>query len=243
MARDLFAGLVIPRADEYACDSAGVPNWKKRYLIPLSNVMEGQVTILPVPRVATPGGAAYFSASKPAMEVDSKGGISLLPFDSPKEPWGGPRDLSGKLFLAHDGKYLYLKVLAVDDLHVDPPEDPPQMWKADSIQVGIATAAGRKNLECGLARRGDQTLFAVWQSPVPGAEAQIEKKATASTGKIEYTLRVPLDFFGFKPGDLFGLSALINDADKVERKAFLEFGSGIGSHKDPGSYGAYRLAP
>lgn len=61
-------------------------------------------------------------------------------------------------------------------------------------------------------------------------------------GLLVYALRIPLDLFGLKPGDPIRISAIVNDADRADRKGFMEFGSGIGLAKDPQSYGLYQLA-
>lgn len=238
LTREYFPGLVLPGADEYAEKSPGIPNWKTRYQIPTVSVDVGQEKIAPLEKVSgnLPAGL------KPVLVPETKAAVQELPLGKPKAPWRGPEDLSGKLFIANDNAHLFVRIEVRDDRHVDPPTDPSQMWKADSVQIGVATFEGKMNFECGLALRGNETLFHIWQTPVKDAASRILKTATQEADKIIYTVNIPLELFGLKPGDLIGVSAVANDADQGERNNFLEFGTGIGLSKEPDSYGHYRLA-
>ncbi|MBL8994130.1 MAG: hypothetical protein JNM63_12375, partial [Spirochaetia bacterium] len=238
LTREFFPNLSLPGTDEYAADKDGVPNWRKRYKIPTTSVEMEQEKIIPLQKAD----GKTFSDTSPVLISADKSNFQELPPGKPKDPWKGPEDLSGKFFLANDDSFLYIRIEVRDDRHVDPPADPAQMWKADSVQIGIAAYDGKKNLECGLALRGSETLFAFWQSPVKDADKRIERSALQDGDRIIYSIRVPLEMFGLKPGDLCGVSAVANDADAGERKGFLEFGTGIGLSKDPESYNHYRLA-
>lgn len=236
--KENFPGLVLPGTDEYAEDGSGVPNWKKRYKIPSASVDVAQEKILPLEKVAEDIPAEL----KPILVSETKASVQELPLEKPKEPWKGPEDLSGKFFLANDASSLFVRIEVRDDKHVDPPADPSQMWKADSVQIGVATFEGKNNFECGIALRGSETLFHLWQTPVKDAAQRVTYSASSEGGKIVYKLKVPLELFGLKAGDLVGVSAVVNDADVKERNNFLEFGTGIGLSKEPDSYGHYRLA-
>lgn len=159
------------------------------------------------------------------------------------EFWQGTTDLSGKMFLSSDAKNLNLHLEIADDKIVEPEGKPEDMWKADSIQLAIDNLGG-KLFEIGLAVKDGKPLFHAWRIPqeLKGQESQIQYAATRTDGKIYYTLSIPLSLLDKKPGDLIGLSALANDADKKLRKQFLEFGGGIGFSKDPSQYLKFTLA-
>ncbi|MBI4976434.1 MAG: hypothetical protein HZC28_03070 [Spirochaetes bacterium] len=235
MYREIFGDLKVPVADEYAEDAAGVPNWRKRYKIPETSVLDIQERALPLSRWN-----GSFSGMQPVLVRNDKSFIQTL--SSAGDTWVNANDLSGRLFLANDDTTLYVGVEVTDDVHVDPPDDPAMIWKADSVQLGIAARDGSKALECGAAIKGDNVLFNIWKTPVADADSRIKRTAVKDGMIVRYTFKVPLDLFGARPGDRIAVSALANDADKTERKVFLEFGSGIGITKDTEAYPRYQLS-
>lgn len=241
MYKELFGGA-IGSVDEYAEDASGMPNWKKRYRLPDAAALDTIAGIVDLARWtggSVSGMKTDAAGLSPVLIRDDK--ASLVDLSSGKEQWKGADDLSGALFLANDETSLFIQLAVRDDVHIDPPASANDMWRADSVQIGIARRDGSKNIECGAALRRSAPLFAVWKSPVPDADTRIEY-AVKLDGKLRYTFRIPLDLFGAKPGDTIAVSALINDADIRERKAVLEFGQGIGTVKDPDLYLRYRLA-
>jgi hypothetical protein len=245
LTKELFGAQSVPDGVDYAQDASGIPMWKRRYRLPESSVEDSQEMSRPLPRWTGKnftGEASDAAGLAPMLTHDTKAFIQELPAGASKEPWQGPADLSGRFFLANDATSLFLRIEARDDRHVDPPSEPAQMWTADSIQVAVARRDGSSNLECGVALRAGVALIALWQTPAQGAEALIQRFATPSEGGVQYALRIPLALLGLKPGDAIRVSALVNDADRGGRKAFLEFGTGIGLSKDPQSYGLYQLA-
>jgi len=244
LTRELFGNQAVPDGVDYAQDSAGVPLWKRRYRLPESSVEDAQEPMTALSRMAVKAtveeGSAFLGLA-PNLVRDSKAFFQELPVGSVKEPWQGPSDLSGKLWILSDANALHLRLEVRDDRHVDPPADPGQCWRADSLQVGVSRRDGASNLECGVALRGAESVFAQWQGS-PASGDRIQRSARMEGGVLVYALRIPLDLFGLKPGDPVRISAIVNDADRADRKGFMEFGSGIGLAKDPQSYGLYQLA-
>lgn len=166
----------------------------------------------------------------------------LLTFlgESKNEYWGGPSDLSGQLYLFSDPANLIILMKAGDDQHVSP-KTAEGMWKADSLQVGIDNLKGQV-FEMGVSWPSGSTLFYLWRAPPHlASNPPVQCAATREGSNTFYSLAIPLNWLGLKPGDMFGLSALLNDADRADRKQMLEFGSGIGLTKNPELFFKYAL--
>ena len=165
--KELFGGS-IGSVDEYAEDVPGMPNWRKRYRLPDAAALDTIAGIVDLAR--------WMGGSVSGMKTDAAGlapvlirddKASLVDLSAGKEQWKGADDLSGALFIANDDTSLFIQLAVRDDAHIDPPASANDMWRADSVQIGIARRDGSRNLECGAALRGGSPLFAVWKSPVP----------------------------------------------------------------------------
>ncbi|MBN8217489.1 MAG: hypothetical protein J0L75_12660 [Spirochaetes bacterium] len=206
----------------------------------------------PAPRIAR------YSGIEPRGElVDQKGLAPVLARDTRQavkelllmvggndnEPWEGPQDLSGKLFVANDAQQLCLLVEVSDSKLVEPVGKPEEMWKADSVQIALDGTAGRL-FEIGIALQNGKPISFVWKAPpaLKDRLGEIQTTANRVGEKTYYALTLPLSLLGRQPGQLFGASVLVNDADKRLRKQFLEFGSGIGFSKDPDQYLKFTLS-
>jgi hypothetical protein len=206
----------------------------------------------PAPRIARASGVeprgdiADQKGLAPALVRESRQAVKellLMVGGNDNEPWEGPHDLSGKLFVSSDKERLSVLVEVSDSKAVEPPAKPEEMWKADCVQIALDGTSGRL-FELGIAVQNGKPISFVWNAP-PDAKARLgEIKTSASRmgDKTFYALTIPLTLLGRQPGQLFGLSVLVNDADKRLRKQFLEFGSGIGFSKDPAQYLKFTLS-
>jgi hypothetical protein len=164
--------------------------------------------------------------------------------------YGGPSDLSGRVWVTWDEQNLYLSATIVDDVHAQPATS-EGIWVGDSIQFAVTPGAPGESTgyyEYGLALTGAGPQAFRWASigppvgPVTGAAVQVTRDEQAK--RTVYEIAMPWDQLApFKPADgLMSVSMLVNDNDGAVRKGWIEWGSGIGAGKDPALFRPARLA-
>lgn len=160
---------------------------------------------------------------------------------------------------------LQLRITVTDDVHRQD-EEPANIWKKDSIQIGLN---GRRDailydvhswtyiwggyrgteLEFGLALRDGETLMHVWHVPDGLSRDEVLRRLEARVQRVGqrtvYEAILPWSVLpGFHPeqGRSVGIGLVVNEVDEGDRRISMEYGGGIVQAKRPGEFGALRLA-
>lgn len=192
---------------------------------------------------------------KYAINITEKSG-KYLPLIN--QSFGGDADLSAKTYFEFDDENLYFAARVIDDVQK---EDAARgIWAGDSIQLGFAlerslTAPytelnfGFKNDKAEISRSSSL----VGQLVAVDIPHKLVIKRDESKKETIYELMMPLNEvypanFKIKNTSSVSFSVLINDRDSDEhnikgegREGMLEYGSGIGSGKDPSKFLEFNL--
>ena len=160
----------------------------------------------------------------------------------------GEQDLSGQMWLTWDDDNLYLSAKITDDNHFAAATG-ANIWQNDSLQFAFCAKdvegfgeTSFYELGAGLTSSGSQVWR--WQTAssrptgaVENAQCGIIRNEADKTTTYEMAFPwnelMPLDPTKHEYCDF---SLLVNDNDDGERKGWLEWGSGIGSNKNPALY-------
>ncbi|GAA3400070.1 DNRLRE domain-containing protein [Paenibacillus hodogayensis] len=194
----------------------------------------------------------------PAIDGDLTDWAGVAPIRLPQDGtikitgYGGPEDLSGDVKIAWDSQNLYVSAQMTDDVFFQN-EEGVNAWKGDSLQFGLVGGAPGEaikfyELMISLTPSGKQTyrMSNPLGSPptrIDNAQLQIVRDETKKTTIYELALpwsNIP----DIRPDQgLYGLSVLVNDNDGGGRRGWLEWGSGIGSGKNPALFKLVRFVP
>ncbi|HBC85653.1 MAG TPA: hypothetical protein DCZ94_01735 [Lentisphaeria bacterium] len=157
-----------------------------------------------------------------------------------KYKWTGPENLSGKMKLLWDEKYLYVAVEVTDDKFVNPKQD-DQMWNQDGLQFLFdpyrkeEEKKGRYDYSMGLGQKGPQAWCHL--SADAGTQAgEIKdikiavKRLDENNGNVVYEVAIPwarIAPFKPAPGMNLGMSMIINEDDGPGRSSFMGWFSGV----------------
>jgi methionine-rich copper-binding protein CopC len=182
-------------------------------------------------------------AEQPAIALEGTG-------TPPVTGWGGPGDLSGKLWLTHDDQNLYLSAKVTDDVFSQP-NRAGNIWAGDGIQLGMtAGAPGETTVtqEIGVALTNAGPVDTWRWTPTsqtgtpPGVQAEVVRDDSAHT--TTYEIAVPWSTLGFAPEDrLLSATVVVNENDGTGRRGWLTWGKGVAETKNPAGFNAVRLAP
>lgn len=167
--------------------------------------------------------------------------VSMDPFR-----WNGADDLSASARLAWSDRGLYVGVLVRDDVFFQPYSNHGDVWKGDSIQVGLSAPSGSRFLELAVAKLPDRTqclVYTTLDASLRDSDIPVSCRECGN-GQWLYELCVPWQALpGVKPEPdaAFRFSLLVNDNDGQGRKGWLQFHSGIGVSKDANQHGYYTL--
>ncbi len=173
--------------------------------------------------------------------------------------WRGPTDLSFGGVMQWDENNFYLAAVVNDDYHsvIYTPSGAKNMWRGDSIQFGIDD-----HLEINAADKVRFTEIAIAQVPDEGDVAcryksaydlptgvNVDKAQLAvkrMNGYTVYELSLPWSevfYDGYVPNpDIpYHFSLMANDNDGQGRRGWIEYCSGIGTHKDVTLFGTMNL--
>jgi len=80
--------------------------------------------------------------------------------------WGGADDLSARAMLGHDGRTLNVSVEVQDDVHRQS-NGSSDIWRADSLQIGLTVGGQSGMWEIGLAlnETSGETIEHIWRRP------------------------------------------------------------------------------
>ncbi len=153
---------------------------------------------------------------------------------------GGDSDISGRLYAEWDDENFYLAADILDDTWAYDEKEPDRLYRADSIQFAMAPYKGSGELaQFCIARMGDGDKLQIDRSPVASMIGIPDKSlydlAISREGnhtyyelKLPWKMIFPDGYTAEKNGQL-AITLLINDNDGNGRKAYLEYGTGMGS--------------
>ncbi|MBI4978513.1 MAG: hypothetical protein HZC28_13625 [Spirochaetes bacterium] len=187
----------------------------------------------------------------PAIIITTK--ENILPPD-PTVGWKGPDDLSIEANTAWDDAALYLCLSVTDDVH-DQKNAPANMWKADSVQLGIdaendASDSGGydgNDFEFGFALTESGPRTWCWTAPVKellGSPAGVVCNVNRDGNKTVYKIALPwkvLSPLEGKPNRTFGMNFTVNDSDGAGRKYWMGLTPGIAEGKTPALFRKFVL--
>lgn len=171
-------------------------------------------------------------------------------FVSPDHAPGDAADLSARLAVLWAPDALYLGLDVTDDVH-DNDAAADLLWSADSLQVAFDMAGdgghaydGDDDFELGWALGASGALHYRWTAPASAPPDTSTAAVRRDGAHTRYEVRLPAGDLGrtsFAAGLEVGFTFLVNDADLEGREGWIEWTPGIGSFKDPASFGLLRL--
>jgi hypothetical protein len=184
----------------------------------------------PVPRRSlTVDGQLEAIPAKEAIHLPANGSIV-------HDTYGGPDDLSGRLWFTYDEEHLYLAATVTDDEHATG----WPLWEYDSIQLGVDRndSAPANYSEFQIADSPDgPTVYRGYQPDGPSArrlnDVAVSVRRENATNRTVYEVAIPWDRLDASPEDDVRLSVLLNDNDGGGRLGWIEWAGGIGRSKDP----------
>ncbi len=173
----------------------------------------------------------------------------VIDFEAPDaagtaQHWGGPQDISARIWLWRDADALRVHAEVRDDRHHQD-GDAAGAWRGDGVQLGLLVPGRQGQLEIGAALHNDgSVLRSLWSAP-PGVTAE---SFTATVRRIEGAttydlaiLRAPLGLSDAVLDAGFRFNMIVNDNDGVLRKGFVRIAPGIGESKNSASFPVIRL--
>lgn len=153
--------------------------------------------------------------------------------------WKGPDDLSAKIFLDCDGNDLRLRVDVTDDLAVQEHRG-NDLWKGDSVQLGIALPGQKGIWKVGFARLADgRADVFCWNRPMgfpdPAAAIRLTVQRDETDKLTRYDVRISLASLGISRQTLrsgFRFNLIVNDNDGKLREGYLAAAPGMGTGED-----------
>jgi len=209
--------------------------WKGVLAVPVQLKLivpkDGLTAAQPVFRMATRDRVTNFFDNDPA-------GVANI--------WKGPQDLSGAVWMGVEGDALVWTIKVEDDA-LRQPNAAADMWKSDSVQVGLMVPGQPSQWEFGFARHDSgKALVHTWMIPQGQQDptARIVLDAKPRAGGLDYTVRLPLAPVGLTPQRLkdgIRFNLIVNDDDTGVRKGWIHLAPGIGDRKDVGPWPEVRF--
>jgi hypothetical protein len=180
-------------------------------------------------------------ADIPVIDIMKEGNNRLSPYN-------GEADLSGQAWLSWDKQNLYFSARIQDDIFSQKAVG-DQIWEGDSIQIALAAGypgERQERFEYGIALTPEGPQIYNWYAHgrSPGVQnGQLVVKRDDDKQQTVYELAMPWEEISpIDPVDgLFSFSFLVNDNDGQGRKGYVEWGSGIGTAKNPALFKPVRL--
>ena len=173
--------------------------------------------------------------------------------------WRGPEDLSFGGTMQWDEENFYLAAVVTDDYHsvTYTPSGAKNMWRGDGIQFGIddhqeINAADKVRFtEIGIAQVPDEGDIAYRSKSAYELEMNVcvdkaDLVVKRMDGYTVYELSIPwaeLFYEGYvpDPDKEYHFSLMANDNDGQGRRGWIEYCSGVGTHKDVTLFGTMKL--
>jgi beta-glucosidase len=223
-----------------------------------SEALSGHVTFLPV-LYKSLGSSWTVSQVQdgPAIDLATTADGTWFSLD-PSQPYGGPADLSGKVWLNWDSSNLYITADITDDVFSEPATG-VNIWQGDSLQVAAtsgvpgasateSTASVDGHYEYGAALTPDGPQMYRWIAPTEGSgqvtNATVNVTRDDTTNTTLYEIALPwsdLTSVQAAANTVFSFAAIVNDKDTGARKGFVQWGGGIGTSKDVAGFNMAQL--
>lgn len=180
-----------------------------------------------------------------------EGGDAIVDLHAPDaagapQRWGGPQDLSARVWLSHDATSLRIRTLVRDDVHSQA-GDAEGAWRGDGVQIALTAPGSAGRLEIGAALHDDgRVLRTLWAAPEGSALTADAIAATVQRLGMDtyYEVAIPRAPLGLDDAVLdrgFRFNMIVNDNDGSLRKAFARIAPGIGEGKNPSAFPVIRL--
>ena len=157
----------------------------------------------------------------------------------------GDKDLSGRAWLNYDEENLYFAAEVTDNIFCQN-EKTNEMWKGDSIQIGVAikgTSSNTTTLCFGLTGGKAEAYMHLKEEDQFGAgDYEAGEVAVVNNGnKTCYEIKIPWESIcpagnTVKRGDKIYFSMIINDNDGSGRRGWLKYGEGVSGNNIPSVY-------
>ncbi|SDP00611.1 beta-glucosidase [Actinacidiphila guanduensis] len=225
-----------------------------------SEAFSGHVTFLPV--VSKSLGTSWTLdqvQDGPSVDMAATADGTWSTLDG-SQPYGGPSDLSGKVWLDWDAQNLYITADLTDDVQSQPATG-ADIWQGDSLQFAAtsgvpgasateSTASVNGHYEYGAALTSAGSQLYRWIAPTEGSgqvtNATVHVTRNESTHTTLYEMAVPWsDLTSIQPtaNTVFSFALDDNDKDNGVRKGYMQWGDGIGSSKDVAGFNMAQLMP
>ena len=225
-----------------------------------SEALSGHVTFLPVVNKSL-GSSWTLSQVQdgPAVDLATTADGTWESLDG-SQPYGGPSDLSGKVWLDWDSTNLYLTADITDDVGSQPATG-ADIWQGDCLQLAAtsgvpgssaaeSTDSVNGHYEYGAALTSVGAQLYRWIAPTEGSgqvtNATVNVTRDDTTHSTLYELALPWsDLTSVQPtaNNVFSFSLDLNDKDNGSRKGYMQWGDGIGSSKDVAGFDMAQLMP
>ncbi|MEK3914271.1 family 16 glycoside hydrolase [Paenibacillus sp. FSL H7-0331] len=168
-----------------------------------------------------------------------------------------PTNLDAVAYTLWDEHNLFMAVEVTDDIH-KASENPPNMWKNDSVQFGIdplkdsSASYNQDDMEWGFALHNDGThLSNIYYSRPPNLNGNVSSQLPYSISRDEalhktyYEIQIPktmIHHLTLGEGETFRFNVAVNDADmQAGRDNFIQWTRGVADSKNPGIFNEFKL--
>ncbi|WP_051839987.1 glycoside hydrolase family 3 C-terminal domain-containing protein [Streptomyces sp. NRRL F-5126] len=225
-----------------------------------SEALSGHVTFLPAVNKSL--GASWTLSQVqdgPAVDLATTADGKWRTLDA-SQAYGGPSDLSGKVWLDWDSTNLYITADLTDDVFSQP-RTGADIWQGDSLQFAATTGvpgasatesadSAKGHYEYGAALTSAAAQLYRWTAPSEGSgqvtNSIVNVIRDESAHTTLYELALPWsDLTSVKPvaNTVFSFALDANDKDNGVRKGYTQWGDGIGSSKDVAGFNMVQLMP
>lgn len=168
-----------------------------------------------------------------------------------------PDNLDAVAYAMWDEENFYAAVEVTDDIH-KASENPPNMWKNDSVQLSFdplsdsSASYNQDDMEWGFALHNDGTHLAnIFYSRPPnqngsvGSQLPYSIRRDEANRKTYYEIQIPKSMIhqlNLAKGGSFRFNVAVNDADmQMGRDNFIQWTKGIADSKNPGNFDSFTL--
>jgi len=160
------------------------------------------------------------------------------------DAYGGPDDLSARVWIAADDEFCYIAADVIDDVHVQE-NTTKMMWNGDCLQVDLRPGVppSRNNFEgvCEIGLALTEAGPQLWQWTPAERLVEDGKVAIVRDGThTRYEAAVPwsaLPRISHAPGGVNAFSLTVNETDEETFGGWLEWTPGICGGKDSSQFG------
>ena len=254
---------IAPQSSATVSVDVGSPSFGTSYPFTVASVvsggqgsapLSGHVSFLPVVEKSLGSSWSLSDVQDgPSVTLGNWGAVG-----SPQAPAG----LSGQVWFDWDSSDLYVTA-EVTDTDFSEPDSGADIWEGDSLQVAatsgvpgastvVSDASTDGHYEYGAALTPAGAEVYRWIAPAGVAtgavtDAPVTVTRDDAAGTTLYELALPWSDLTSavdpSAGEVFSVSALLNDTDSGTREGFLQWGGGIGPDKNVAEFNMAQLMP